>query len=315
LPLPDLRTVTGKRPKKLSPEFRDTVNDVVLKQQWYKEYLREEGQKRLEFVGRFSMANEVKEVAVDIQVVLGLDDTLRSQATTWEDFLTALVANCESKGILVFRNGVVGNNNYRHLSVREFRGFAIADDLAPVIFINTQDSRTAQIFTLVHEAAHLWLGESGISNPNMRTRTSDPTNRIERFCNKVSAEVLIPEQGFTGNWDSALEVEQNLQHLSKLYKVSTSVVLRRAYELDAMTYAEYLHFLKREEAAWKRVRVRRQEGGDFHKLLLSRNSDSLTRALIAAAMDGRIPSHDAARLLGVRMDVINKMSERLAATA
>lgn len=314
-PLPDLRTIADKRPKKLSAEFRDTLNDVILKQQWYREYLREEGRKQLEFIGKYSVEDDTKQIAADIQQVLGLDDNLRAAASTWEDFLTSLVRNCESKGILVLRNSVVGSNVHRPLSVREFRGFVIADGLAPVIFINTQDSKTAQVFTLAHEAAHLWLGKSGISNPDLKTRTSDPVNRVERFCNRIAAEILIPEAGFSVNWNVTLGVEQNLQQLSRLYKVSTSVILRRAYELKILEYPEYLRLLKREEVKWKRIRAKKQEGGNFQHILLSRNSSTLTRALLAEAVEGRLPSRDAARMLGVNLDVIYKVSERLSVTA
>ena len=230
MPLPDLRTLGGRTPKRLSPEFRDTLNDLILKQQWYREYLQEEGRSRLEFIGKFSVGDDIKQVTAEIQKALGLDDDLRQEASSWEDFLSVLVRRCESKGILIFRNGVVGSNVHRQLSVREFRGFAISDDLAPVIFINTQDSKTAQIFTLVHEVVHLWIGKSGISNPDLRKRTSEPMNKTERFCNRLAAEILIPETGFFENWNDGQAIEQNLQHLSRVYRVSTLTCPRFVYQ-------------------------------------------------------------------------------------
>lgn len=311
-PLPDLRTLAGKRPKKLSPEFSDTLDDIIRKQEWYREYLKGEGQSRLDFIGRFALGDDVKRVAGDIQSVLGLSDELRDEVSTWEDFFTALVRQCESKGILVFRNRVVGNDNHRHLSVKEFRGFTIADDLAPIIFVNGQDSKTAQIFTLVHEVAHLWIGQSGISNPNLRTRTSYPGNEIERYCNRVAAEVLIPEESFLQSWKDDIGTEENLRELSRAYKVSTSVVLRRAYELDALGYSEFLRLLKLYEARWKRIRAKKEDGGHFHNILLARNSSTLTRILLEGALEGRFSTREAARLLGIKASTVEKIGEALA---
>ncbi|HEV2352113.1 MAG TPA: ImmA/IrrE family metallo-endopeptidase [Terriglobia bacterium] len=311
-PLPDLRTLAGRSPKKLSPEFRDTLNEAILKQHWYRDYLQEQGRSRLEFIGKCSMGDDVNQVADDIRQTIGIDDNLRNETSTWEEFLTALVRRCDAKGILVFRNGVVGSNVHRSLSVREFRGFAITDDLAPVIFINTQDSKTAQIFTLVHETVHLWVGKSGISNPDLRTKTSEASNRIERFCNRIAAEILIPERGFLENWSGTLSIEQNLSQLSRIYRVSTSVALRRAYELNVLEYSEFLRLLKREEARWKRISRRKQDGGNFYNMLISRNSSILTRALVEGASEGRVLSREAARLLGVKISVIGSIAEKFA---
>ena len=209
----------------------------------------------------------------------------------------------------------MGTNVHRPLSVKEFRGFAISDDLAPAIFINTQDSKTAQVFTLVHEAVHLWVGKSGISNPDLRKRTSDPMNTTERYCNRLAAEILIPGTGLLESWDVGQTIEQNLPRLSKVYRVSTSVVLRRAYELNVLEYTDYLRFLKREEARWRRTQARKPEGGDFYNTLLSRNSSTLTKVLVAATLEGRFLSRDAARLLGVKLSVLSKIGERLAGAA
>lgn len=310
-PLPDLRTLAGIRPRKLSPDFIDTLDDIIRKQEWYREYLEEEGQTRLDFIGKFAVGDDPKRVAEDICHTLGIGDELRDKAPTWEDFLTALVRQCESKGILVFRNGVVRNDNRRPLSVKEFRGFAIADDLAPVVFVNNQDAKTARVFTLIHEVVHLWVGESGISNPNLKTRSSQPSNDTERYCNRVAAEVLIPEDGFKRHWRDDLTTDQNLRQLSRDYKVSTSVVLRRAYELDIIGYSEFLRLVKRDEARWRKIRAKKEDGGHFHHTLLARNSRTLVSVLLEGTLEGRFSPRDAARLLGINASSVRKIGEAL----
>src|SRR5271169_6687186 len=145
-PLPDLRTVAGHRPVEASPDLIDVLNDVLRKQHWYGESLRDSGAGPLPFVGRFSITAPVETVADDIRNSLGIDDELRRQCATWSEFLTTIVRLAESVGILVMRSGTVAGNTRRPLRVNEFRGFAISDVFAPTVFINSKDAKVAQIF-------------------------------------------------------------------------------------------------------------------------------------------------------------------------
>ena len=149
---------------------------------------------------------------------------LRSQSNSWTDFLTNFMHRAEDIGVLVIRSSVVENNNYRKLSVSEFRGFAISDSLAPLVFINGQDAKAAQIFTLAHELAHLWVGASGVSNPDYRRATTQQMAETEQVCNSAAAETLVPASDFLGRWRTGRPVELNLQSLAEHYRVSSLVV-------------------------------------------------------------------------------------------
>lgn len=312
LPLPDLRTVADQPPHRPSPELSDLLDDVLRKQQWYREYQETQEAPTVPFVGRYSPNDSADAIATDIRTTLGIDEAMRRRATSWENFLSHLIDCAEAAGILVLRSGVVGNNPHRKLSVQEFRGFALSDDLAPLVFLNGQDAKAAQIFTLVHEIAHLWIGQSGVSNPDYRQLSSQQGNAIERVCNRIAAETLVPARDFRSSWDDSRTVEANLQALSAQYRVSDFVVLRQAYDLQILSREVYWrHYERLAESQRERDARRSREGGDFYATLLVRNSNTLTTALITAVAEGNVLHRDAARLLNVKVNTLNGIAEHL----
>src|SRR5687768_18610267 len=116
---------------------------------------------------------------------LNFDVEERRQLPTWTDARRRFIELADEMGIMVMCSGVVLNNNTRRLDPDEFRGFALADDLAPLVFINGSDTKAAQMFTLAHELAHIWLGQSAVSDAQA-SQFSD--NAVERWCNQVAAE-------------------------------------------------------------------------------------------------------------------------------
>jgi len=312
LPLPDLRTIPSRPPSSPSPGLFDLLQDVLRKQEWYREYQESEGAGPVPFIGRYSVSDDPNQIAANMRDTLGVNEEMRRKARTWEDFLRLLIGQAEDAGVLVLRSGVVGNNPHRRLSVDEFRGFAISDDLAPLVFINAQDYKTAQIFTLAHEVAHLWIGESGISNLDYRRPSSQQQNRIDRLCDQVAAETLVPGEDFLARWLDRNTVQQNLEALATRYRVSQFVVLRRAYENDKLTNDEYRAYYDELQASVRPGGP--QGGGDFYANLLARNSRTLTFALLGATAEGRVPYRDAARLLNIKVKTLGGAYDRLLAS-
>lgn len=296
LPLPDLRTVAGAPAHKPSPEFLDVIYDALRKQQWYHEYLSSEEYEPLEFVGKFSLDAPVDGVAADIRGTLGINNGLRERVVSWGQFLTELVRAAEAQGILVLRSSIVGSNTHRSLSVSEFRGFTLSDPLAPLIFINSRDAKAAQIFTLAHELAHIWTGQSGVSNPDYTTPSSGQHNEIERKADRVAAETLVPRNDFLMNWNSFASLQINLDRLSRKYKVSAFVILRSAFDYQKIERDAYLSKLKELSGNQRRTS---DEGGNFYASVGARNSPTFTAAVVAAASEGRVSYREAASLLNV----------------
>jgi Zn-dependent peptidase ImmA (M78 family) len=278
----------------LSPDFIDVLNQVLLKQDWYREYSEQDSVKKLPFVGHFRASAKVDQVVQSITKQLSLDDpSLRRNCRDWRAYLTLLSRNAQDAGILVMRCGIVGSDTTRPLDVAEFRGFALADAVAPVVFINARDAISAQIFTLIHELAHIWINQSGISNPDPAELRA---HRFEEFCNKVAAEVLVPANDFTAAWGSIIDVDAFPAKLARTFLVSTLVVIRRAFELGAINESDFFRLVKREKS---RPIPARKPGGDANRMLVSRNSHRLTVGVLNAVRQNRLMYRDAAKLLGV----------------
>ncbi|MFM0282365.1 ImmA/IrrE family metallo-endopeptidase [Paraburkholderia sediminicola] len=289
LPIADFRTLPDKHP--LSKDFYDVFDDIEFKQAWYREYLLREGAAPLPFVGRFAGQRfKAGTVADDIRGTLKLE--LNSVAArNADDLYSYLVTKAEAAGVLIFKNGIVGNNTHRPLSVSEFRGFVINDDLAPVVFVNGADAPAAWTFTLVHELAHIWLGESGISDSAPGSQ-----NKHEILCNAIAAEVLVPQIEFAKAW-SAVQgtVPEKISLLRQQFRVSGLVIARRALDLQLVPHDIYDAFY--QDARGRSASKGKESGGDFYLTLAVRNSKSFSRKVAALATSGGISFREAGQLL------------------
>lgn len=311
LPIPDLRTVGNDPARRLDINFRDLLSDVLFKRDWFREYLEESDDRKLPFVGSFQADADPKNVAADMRKVLFGAGEMPA-ARTWEEHLRNLMTSAEDAGIWVMRNGVVGNNTHRPLSVQQFRGFAISDPIAPLIFINGKDAKAAQIFTFAHELAHIWLGSTGISNVLIGEADYGVHSAIERKCNRIAAEFLVPEAGFAAQWRSDDTLNSNADRLSRHYRVSRIVIVRRAFDLGLIDAAEYRTFYAQESARWQTDNVD-SSGGDFNRTLPMRNGSRFTQSVVRQAMSGRLLLRHAAALLNTQPASLVKFHQKLQA--
>jgi Zn-dependent peptidase ImmA (M78 family)/DNA-binding XRE family transcriptional regulator len=309
LPIPDLRTIGDHPAERLSADLRDLLMDMLRKQDWYRDYLLEQGAKPLSFIGRFNLATDGKVIADDLTTTLGLTIKDREQSKNWEEFLTSLIDKAEDAGILVMRSGIVGSNTHRGLDVQEFRGTAICDDIAPLVFINGKDAKAAQIFTFMHELAHLWIGQSGISNLSLEQKADVSHHKIERLCNAVAAEVLVPKGAFIEHWSESDSLDENAAKLATFFRVSRIVVARRAFDMDLVDWSDYIDYYQRQAEIWRRKS--KQEGGDPYRTIPVRNSKRLTVAVLQSVAENRMLFRDAGKLLGVNPSKIDRLAQEI----
>ena len=295
IPIPDFRTVGNMRSGRPSVNLLDTVYVCQQRQDWYRNFARIEGEDPLPFVGSATPSGSVRSTAEEMRTVLRFDLEERRSAATWTDALRRFIEQADAVGVLVMVNGVVGNNTSRKLDPDEFRGFALADDLAPLVFINGADTKAAQMFTLAHELAHLWLGESALSDVEA---TSEPSHAVEAWCNRVAAEFLVPMELLRLEYRRSPNLTDELNRLARRFKVSTLVVLRRVFDAgelgrDASTSA-YRHELDRLR------RIPKTGGGAFHPTLKTRVGHRFGVAMAMSTLGGRTSFSESFRLLGIR---------------
>ncbi len=300
LPIDDFRTIAGKRVVRPSPELLDTIYACQLRQDWYRDFARAEGDPALSFVGSASLEDSVVEVAARIRTALGFDVAARKAMPTWVEAHRAFVAQVEEIGILVMCNGVVGSNTHRGLDPEEFRGFALVDPFAPLVFVNAAESKSAQMFTLAHEVAHVWLGASGVSDNAV---AEAPTRDVERWCDAVAAELLVPSAVFAREYEPATELASELSRLSRVFKVSTLVILRRMRDAGGLRADAYWSAYHAEVARLAGVKaVKEQEkssGGDFYRTTAVRTGKRFLRALLISTLEGTTLYTEAFRLVDV----------------
>ncbi|MDR3176099.1 MAG: ImmA/IrrE family metallo-endopeptidase [Desulfovibrio sp.] len=297
MPIPDFRTVADRSVTRPSPDLLDTLYLCQQRQDWYRNYALMQRFSTLDFVGSATIDNDPVTVAEALGATLRFSLEERRRLPNWTDALRLFIAKTEDAGVLVMASSIVGSNSRRKLDVEEFRGFALADNLAPLIFLNASDSKAARMFTLAHELAHLWLGESGISN----TETGRlPAHGIERWCNAVAAELLMPIDDARKAYRPALSLQEEIQRLAQLFKVSTLVALRRLFDAGFIDEPA-LRQTYREEMAKIRAHDRSGSGGgDFYRTLGARTGKRFARALLADTLEGQTLFQDAFRMLGIK---------------
>lgn len=297
LPVPDFRTVRDEALAEPSSDLLDTLYLCQQRQDWYRDHARMHGLPVLPFVGSASVQERPEAVAQRLRDTLGLSTEARRQLPTWTDALRQLIAKAEDAGVMVMVSSVVGSNSHRKLDVGEFRGFALADDLAPLIFLNGADSKAAQMFTLAHELAHLWLGASGVSDAQAG---QVPEQHTERWCNQVAAELLMPMDELRAAHQPHAPIPDEIQRLAREFKVSTLVALRRLFDAGFITQAALWQHYREEQERLRTLKERSSPGGDFYRSLGARTSKRFARAIVASTLEGLTSFPDAFRMLGMR---------------
>lgn len=307
LPIADFRTLEDATKVKASPDLIDTLYAMQRRQAWLREFLVENETEPLAFAASARLADDPDAVGGEMRRTLGLDDGWAAGVRTWQDAVIELRRMIEQIGVMAVINGVVGNNTHRRLSVGEFRGFALTDRYAPLIFVNGADAKSAQMFTLAHELAHIWLGKGGLSGfENLLPGGTDE----EDWCNRAAAEFLVPLRELRERWIQVKREQRRFETLGRAFKVSPVVAARRAMDLKLVERSAffdfYEHYINRE-----RRRGTTQSGGDFYNNQNARVGKLFATHVMRAAMEGHIGFREAYELTGLRGGTFQEYAGRL----
>jgi len=273
--------------------LRDTILNLQQRQDWMHDYLIEQGQQSLQFIGRFNPHDQVQTVVNDMRAVLGLENNWASECSNWQKALNHLADKVEEAGIFITFNSVVGNNTHRSITVDECRGFVMCDRVAPFMFVNSADSKSAQMFTIVHELAHLWIGESA----GFDFRQLQPFNNdIETFCDEIAAEFLVPKEDFNSQWNH----NKDFAALAKVFKVSPVVIARRALDTGQINRNTFFAFYNRHIKKFEEKKAARGDGGNFYATLRRRLNKRFFATVHQAVRENKMLYKHAYELTGLK---------------
>ncbi|MBZ0152251.1 MAG: ImmA/IrrE family metallo-endopeptidase [Planctomycetes bacterium] len=309
VPIPDFRTVDGSRLDRPSPDLLETIYLCQHRQDWYRDFARTNGDQPIAFVGSAKHTDDVTTVATRMRTALGFDLDERRHLRTWEEALRRLIEQAQAIGVLAMVSGIVGSNTHRALDPDEFRGFALSDPWAPLVFVNGADTKAAQMFTLAHELAHIWLGETSLSDVDAARA---PDHAVERWCNQVAAELLVPLEIVRREHDRMAPLLPEALRLARRFKVSTLVALRRIHDIGAIDNETFWAAFRAERARLLALPKSKQGGGDFFATLGVRVGKSLAHALVVSALESRTSFTEAFRLLGIKkLSTFDALAKRL----
>ena len=293
LPVPYFRTHSDTSPETPSANLVQSVHTMQLRQAWARDYLTDHGRVPLPLVRCAGIDEPPTVVARRLHEVLGLSDGWAGLMNNWSEALRHLQRAIEAVGVLVVVNGVVDNNNHRKLDPREFRGFVLVDEYAPLVFVNGADAKAAQMFTLAHELAHLAFGQSAVFDLRQMQPARDP---IEVACNHVAAEFLVPASEFRQLWMHLGNDADRFLGIARRFKVSQLVAARRALDIGLITRDEFLEFYERNV---HREAEQKSDGGDFWATQRQRVGRAFGSMVVSAAKEGRLAYSEAYRLTGL----------------
>ncbi len=308
----DFRTISSEISSRENALLDALMRDVRARQQMVRELLLGEAAEPRPFVASARPEYGARKVAAAIRNTLEITEEEQRAAKYPAALFNLLRAAAERAGVYVLLLGDLGSH---HSDIGEdvFRGFALADDIAPFVVINDNDAMTARAFTLMHELAHIWIGASGVSGPlNMLSE-----NAIERFCNAVAGEFLLPVDVSTLpdlRGADAQTVLRTAAQIANIWNVSEGVVTYRLLSERSISDEVAGDLFRMFAARWREEKKRRKEKGkdsdggpNFYIVRRHRLGDALLSVVRRAIQDETITHTRAAKILGVSPPSVDQL--------
>lgn len=313
----EFRTVGSEAQNAYSRDLYDTVTQMTDILEWIKQDRVTNNFEKIEYIKSISISNGIESASNHIRNILKLepDFVISSKFNDPDKAYKNIKKLISDSGTTVMQNGCVGNNTKRPLSVEEFRAFALIDDYAPLIFINTKDSIKAKVFSLLHEFVHVCLGQNSLYNLQ-DDGDSHKLSDIEVFCNAVAAEILVSKELLKISWveNSDDNISDKIKSLSKVFCASSSqVLIRRLFDCDLIdknTYFSQINIIKQE---YKNLSPKKEKGsgGDFYKTAQSRIDHNFILSLNSSVNEGKTLYTEAFRLTNSNRFTFDKIIDEV----
>ncbi len=295
-----------------SPQLRLLIRVAQERQDWAREMLLAEGQRRLRWVGSASIRDDEQKLGVTIRKWLGVTVKKQGALGSPGEGLHAWIEWIEAKGAYIFQSG---GTPALTIQPEEARGLALMDDVAPFIVINAKDAETGRVFTLGHELVHLWIGAPGISNREPIRQARTDLQRTEVFCNRVAAEILMPARWLEQRWEQSAARADIAAHIAwhaRQLRVSREAVARRAADIGKMPFTRYLELRAEYQKDWSQRR--QTEGGpEWAMMVPKRAGYAFTRMVLSAYRAGEITGRDVSALLNSKLKHLGSIAEHVGA--
>lgn len=304
----EYRTVDSIELDHPSRNLIDTLYDMKQIQNWMRDTILSDEDAPLIFVGSLKNESSAEAFANKVRDILELDKEWYTRVKSVEESFKYLREKISSAGVIVMMNGVVRNNTHRVLSIDEFRAFTLVDAYAPLIFINSRDSANGKVFSLLHEFAHICIGEPSLFNA--QENSSNLVSNKETLCNAVAAELLVPQEVFCELWESRIsdEWERIVEYLAKTFKCSTTVIARRACDNDFIDLEQYRRVAEKAKYFSKK---KNGSGGNFYNTAGSRIDHHFLEALADSVKVGKTAPTEAFQLTNTNYATFTNLVDRV----
>lgn len=306
----EYRTIDSVEFANPSRNLIDTIQEMERVQDWMKEYRQDTGFDVLPIVGSLKGNTDVKVIANAIRNDMELPIDWYNQYSSKNEAFNYIRNLLEQCGVVVMLNGVVGKNTHRTLSIDEFRAFAMTDEWAPLIFINSADSQGAKLFSLFHEVAHVWLGVDDLYNDR---RNNSKIKNIEVICNAVAGELMVPNAAFDKAWkeNETQDTLIKISEIAKKFNCGESVIARKALDCSRIKQNIYDEVVENAIEAYKNLKENKESGGNYYNTMGTRLDGCFVRALCESIQTGRTSYTEAYRLTNTSRKTFSEIAVRL----
>jgi Zn-dependent peptidase ImmA (M78 family)/DNA-binding XRE family transcriptional regulator len=313
----DLRRLPGTGSRRLSPSLETEIRAANERRTLALELAADLSEEPANFTLAATMKEDPEHVGSRIRTSLGVTTEMQAR---WKDAegragFNGWRSRIEDAGALVFQA--------TRFASEDASGFAIANDLLPIIAVNRSDAPTRRTFSLLHELAHLMIHVSGVSEMETDVKRPPEDQQIEVFCNQVAGAALMPKAVLLSDARVIAHGERSekwrdaeLSDLAKQFNVSREALLRRLLTFARTTTKFYN--LKRaqynnEYLAAKAAKKNKSEKPEIKRNMpqetISNFGRPFVRMVLGNYYQDRLTLSDVSGYLGIKVKHIPKLEQ------